>query len=294
MAESPLRLKTRTLPAARRLASVTSFLGLFLCALQTAANEKTLCIESHATAQELRDRREFVAARTELVLCAAKSCPKAVREDCSRMLAALDSRLPTVVFYVRTGQGDDLSEARVSVDGDLVQSRLDGSAVPINPGPRLVTFELADGTRVEKRVVVREGERLRSVGIDLEKQVKDEPSSDRDVDAEPGPGVGPYLLAGVGVAGVASFTLFALQARSKEQDLAACSPSCGPERRGDYDEMRRNYLIGDVSLGIGVVALVGATYWFLSYQRPGTSTGAGAASVRVGLTPQGLRAAGAF
>ena len=42
---------------------------------------------------------------------------------------------------------------------------------------------------------------------------------------------------------------------------AACAPRCAP---GSDATMRRDYLIADTALVIGVVALVGATYFYFA------------------------------
>jgi len=76
-----------------------------------------------------------------------------------------------------------------------------------------------------------------------------------------------YVLAGTGLATLASFTYFALRGRAQESDLESrCAPNCG---RDEADAMQSKYLAADVSLGLAAVSLGAATYVYLS--RPAVS-----------------------
>ena len=66
-----------------------------------------------------------------------------------------------------------------------------------------------------------------------------------------------WILGGVAVAGVASFTTFAILGKAKE----GCAPFCS---RSNVDTLRRDYLIADVSLGVGLVAGAAAVYFALT------------------------------
>jgi len=78
-------------------------------------------------------------------------------------------------------------------------------------------------------------------------------SSDRSVAAA--------TLIGVGLVGVASFTVLGLRARSGEEALERCRPNCS-EGRVDSVEMR--YLLANVSIGVSALALGTATWLLLS------------------------------
>lgn len=292
-----------------RSAKLLLCLGLCLSASPAHAEDKQSCIDAHGRAQELRGKNDLVGAKAELSRCTQRSCPAMIRSDCGRFLEALNAEIPTVVFYVRNVGGDDIAEAKVSVDGKLMQSRLDGSGVAVNPGAHLVHFELADGRSFDKKVVVREGERLRPVGVELSSQTPaaekqpaetkpaDEPVSPpahsaRTTASPPTQSVLPYVLAGVGVLGLASFSYFGLTGRSKQQKLEACSPGCDGSRRGEFNDMQRDFLIADVSLGVGVAALAGAGVLFLTASKP--SDDRPSASLRLGVSPTGIRAVGSF
>jgi hypothetical protein len=67
------------------------------------------------------------------------------------------------------------------------------------------------------------------------------------------------VLAGVAAIGAASFGYFALSGRSKENKLDDCDRHCSDDR---LDPITRDYLIADVSLGVGLLALAGSIiFW---------------------------------
>lgn len=81
------------------------------------------------------------------------------------------------------------------------------------------------------------------------------------------------MLGGVGVAGIAAFTVLVLTTRARLNELReTCAPSCDPSEEGS---LRTRLILADVSLVIGVASLGAATYLFL---RPTPSTS-------VALTP---------
>jgi hypothetical protein len=63
----------------------------------------------------------------------------------------------------------------------------------------------------------------------------------------------------VGVAGIAGYGLLTYWGRKDNDKLAECSPACNPAA---VDHIRKLYTIADVSLGVGIAALVGGTSWW--------------------------------
>lgn len=73
-----------------------------------------------------------------------------------------------------------------------------------------------------------------------------------------------WILGGIGIAGVGSFLGFGLSGLSQRSDLDdRCKPSCPAN---DVDAMQRTYLIADISLAVGAVALAAAL--FVYFTRP--------------------------
>lgn len=51
---------------------------------------------------------------------------------------------------------------------------------------------------------------------------------------------------------------------SEQSKMEACSPNCAPSFHHNFDAMRRDYLIADISLGVAVASAGVAGWWFLS------------------------------
>ena len=71
-----------------------------------------------------------------------------------------------------------------------------------------------------------------------------------------------YPLLGAGIAGIAGFAIFAGIGKSKQSSLEnSCEPHCSPS---DLSPMKTEYLVGDVALGVGAAALIGAAIVYLT------------------------------
>jgi len=63
----------------------------------------------------------------------------------------------------------------------------------------------------------------------------------------------PLVLVGWVVIGVAGFAVFGALGRGEESDLKQdCAPQCSDQQ---VSSVRTKYLVGDISLGVGVLAL---------------------------------------
>lgn len=223
---------------------------------------KAACIAAHEEAQSLRSQKKLHAARAKFVACARAECPIVVRKECVEQLALVEKDAPTVVLEARDDNGMGAADVKVSIDGTSVGDRLTGTAVDVEPGEHLFKFERPDGKSLEQRVVVAEGDRNRKVVGDFSTLVP-KPF------ARPRPGEGAtaprepktiptlaYVAGGVGVLGASSFAFFALTGKSAEKDLASsCGPNCKDD---DLSSVKRDYLIADISLVIGVASLAAA------------------------------------
>ncbi|MDP9001049.1 MAG: hypothetical protein M3O46_13150, partial [Myxococcota bacterium] len=211
---------------------------LSFAALQARADDKTTCLDAAARGQTLRDSHKLIEARESFRLCAQRQCPSVVQQDCAGWLDAVERSLATVVVTAKDTAGVDLVDVIVRLDGQPFVTRLDGSAVPVNPGRHTFHFQLADGTNLDQPMVVKEGEKNQSVAVVLKRPIA-QPSS--TVATTPGstPTFGPndheasgafpsktvgWVLAGVGVVGMGIGTAFGLIAIGDKN-----SANCGPD-----------------------------------------------------------------
>jgi hypothetical protein len=237
-----------------RSALLAAVAALTCASVARADGTTDACIANHANGQVLRKQGHLVAAHDHFLACAVEDCPAMVRSECAAFASDVEAAIPSVVFAAVSAKGEDVDGATVTVDGQPALA-LDGRAVDIDPGPHRFDFT-APGTEPRTvSLVLREAERLRRVGVVLEP----EPDPKKDGLLSVHPMV--YVLGGIGMAATASFAVFALKGRSQEHYLTGnCAPGC---ERADVDTMRRDYLIGDISLGVALVSFSVGTYFLL-------------------------------
>jgi hypothetical protein len=217
------------------------------------------CIAAAEQSQPLRDHDQLRAAREKLLACSRPECPSFVRTDCTKWLADLDGVMPKIVFAAVDGAGADLVDVRVSVDGEQVAQRLDGSEIAIDPGAHTVRFEHAGSAPIEQQVVVRVGDHHRRVSATFAPPAG--PPSAPPAEAPPAEPSGggrslvlPIALIGVGAAslGVASyFWLSGLSDHSTLGSGCAVTHSC---TQSAVDAGQAKLVVGDVLGGVGIVA----------------------------------------
>ena len=260
----------------RSHAQIVAFAGtlsLGMAAHAQTAPDVKVCIAAHADGQVLRTQKQLIAARERFLACAVRDCPELVRKDCTQFLAEVTASTPTLVLAAVASGDRDLTQVSVDLDGKPLAPRLDGSAIPIDPGEHELTFRAADGRVRQYRIVARESEKGRRVVAEFTADGGDAPG-----DARPSAVVPPlaYVLGGVGVAALGSFAYFGLRGRSTED----CAPECS---RSEVDRMRSQYLAADISLGVAVVSLGAATYVFFSQR--GASRAEAPRTARLQLQP---------
>jgi hypothetical protein len=74
-----------------------------------------------------------------------------------------------------------------------------------------------------------------------------------------GPGAMPWILGGVGLAGIGAAGLLTYWGRQDNDRLSECRPNCSKE---SVDHIRRLYIASDVSLGVGAAALATGVVWY--------------------------------
>lgn len=243
---------------------LATFAVVLLLAGHTHAAEKDadVCADLSEKGQLLKIKGKLREARETFLECVKDKCPPLVRKDCGQFLVDLESSMPTIVVAAREPAGGDLTDVRVIVDGELLTARLEGKALPMDPGVHKFRFEAKGRVAVEQTIVVREGERNRVIGVTL---VSDEVTT-------PKPGVEPqsapvaaWVAAGASFLGFGTFAAFGLSARSEFNDLEKrCGSRC-PER--DVDRVRGRALVADIGLAVGVVGAGLATYFFLDHHK---------------------------
>jgi hypothetical protein len=119
------------------------------------------CLSANETSITLRRDHKLRQARDRALICAATTCPDAVRDVCRRRATELSEAIPTVVFVATDAAGHDEVAVHVSMDGETISDHLDGTAIPVDPGQRTFTFHVAGQPPVEHLFVISEGQKSR-------------------------------------------------------------------------------------------------------------------------------------
>jgi hypothetical protein len=201
-----------------------------------AADGKQQCLDAAGDGQKLRDAHKLIEARDKFRRCAAAECPGVVQSDCAGWLDAVEKNLPTVVLSAKTGAGAPVVDAKVTVDGQPFATKLDGDALPINPGSHTFHFEAAGGATHDELAVINEGGKNQIVAVvlgtaaPLSALAVQAPQPAAVPQGTPGPSSSGgsslktwgWVLGGVGVAGLAVGTVFGIVALS-DKNKANCT-----------------------------------------------------------------------
>jgi hypothetical protein len=126
--------------------------------------------------------------------------------------------MPTIVFEAKDGSGRDLTAVAVTMDGLPFVDKLDGSALAVDPGDHVFSFEAAGQPKVDKHFVVYEGERGRREQVTIGERASSPAAPDRELQQTPPPShalatrrtVG-LLLGAVGIVGLGVGSVFGLE-----------------------------------------------------------------------------------
>lgn len=254
-----------------RLAASAIVLGGMLAANEARASEKEKCVGAFDRGQKAQSDRSLRRAEAELLVCAQEKCPSVLRADCIQVLNEVRAALPTVVLSANDGDGHDLTEVTVGVDGEAITKKLDGTAIPLDPGPHTIRFEARGAKAVMIPVTIYQGEKNRRISVSL--PTSEEP---RPAVATPGPvteprepkraAIGFALPGALVVVGAASLIVAGASRAafdSRVEDLrATCAPEC---TQNDRQDLSRTLTRSNVALGVGIGALGFAVVtWFLT------------------------------
>jgi hypothetical protein len=232
----------------------------FLVTSPARADDTARCVSAAADGQDLRDRHKLLEARDRFRACVTAACPAVVQRDCAGWLTEVERQLPSVVIYAKSAEGADLFDLRVTLDGQPFASKLDGQSVAMDPGPHTFHFETADGSAIDRRVLVREGEKSQPIAVVLGAAPAVRVIPPAEAVVEPGRGTSGWktfgwVAGGLGVAGLAMGTVFGVLAIN-DKSSAHCGTDnlCDP---GTSVGIKRAALLSDVGWIAGGTLLAG-------------------------------------
>jgi hypothetical protein len=277
-----------------------------------ARADTAACTNASSQGQILRDAHKLVEARNQFLICARQVCPSVVRKDCTTWLEQAQATVPTIVPIATDDAGNSLPGVKVLIDGNVLVEKNDGRAVEVNPGTYTFTFVAPDGTKVDRQVVVAEGEKDKRVVAAVVKPVAapgpqaaapppitvnvttPSPATSGPPPAESAPqpeaSHSPWrtvgiVTAGVGVVGVVLGSVFGVEASSKKGSANCNSNSVCPNGT-DLSTLQSAQSAGNLStvffIAGGVLAAGGIMTWALAPSgsvRVAPSVGAGGGGV---------------
>jgi hypothetical protein len=240
------------------------------------ADAPRACTDAVERGQSLRDAVKLRDARAAFLMCAEPPCPDVIQRQCAQWIAELDARIPSVIVTAGDEEGRDLVEVHVAVDGQPFADRLDGIAVPIDPGVHTFRFEAPGMKLLERNAVLREAERFQKLHVTLARApaapvptTASPPALSAAAPARPESGRGTWgraaiVATSVGVVAGGIFTYFAVAGAVDDHRLAtSCSPNCAP---ASVDSLRGELRGADIALGVAVAALALATWFYFEWR----------------------------
>ncbi len=251
----------RSIRAASCAALVAIVVSAPLRASADPADDKNVCLYASSRAQAARASHKLLDARSFLRACAQSTCPAVIRRDCVTWLDEVEAAVPSIVASLKDGDGNDVLDAAVSMDGAPLVDKLTGTAVTVEPGPHRFRFARPDGTSVEVEALVAEGGKsVPVVGRFPAREVPAPPIvvTPRVVATSP-VRIAGWAIAGVGVAGLVAGGVFGGLAIA-DKSAGGCNASNHCTNFGSITSAKTAATVSDAGLiAGGVLAATGVT-----------------------------------
>src|SRR5882724_9911744 len=132
-------------------------------ASKRAKKAKNACAAAHTRAQAREKAGKLREARELFSTCAAAQCGRAIKKDCATRYAQLETEIPSIIPVL---VDDPRKDVQVSVDGEILTSRLDGRPLSIDPGAHDLTFSAEGEVFAASRFTIARSERGRRISGD--------------------------------------------------------------------------------------------------------------------------------
>jgi hypothetical protein len=208
-------------------------------------------------------------------------------EKSKKHLSELEARIPRVVVVAPS----DAHDVEVLLDAAPVAPSLYGTGIPVDPGAHVVRARAPRRLSFERSFDASE-----HASTTIEIVLPEDPNAPPETTgtsstsaASHGPGAWPWIVGGVGVVALAGAGILFAQRASALNDLENACPShrdCPGDQQSTYDRGRRDAILGDVFLGVGVAAVAVAIVGF--------TLGGEKEKTTVAITPFGASLSGSF
>jgi hypothetical protein len=279
--------------------------------VRAAGPTVTDCLAATESSLKLKNEHKLRAARSQLLVCAAPSCPSDVRADCTHGVDELNAQVPTVIFAGKDASGADLNAVKITMDGEVLAPSLEGVALAVDPGEHTFTFETAGQPPVTKKLTIQQSQKDRHEAIVFAAPPAVVAPPPTVTAPAPPPALPPpepppptaktplgtqkilaIVAGGVGVVGLGLGGAFGAIAVSDKSSAKSACPGATCANQAGSDKWSSAAIAGNIStIGfiVGGVGVAGAAVlWFSA---PKT---AGGASAQVGFGPGAFQVRGSF
>jgi hypothetical protein len=135
-----------------------------------ATGSEHACMTAFKTAQQHEQSGRLVEASQLFLSCEDETCGSPLWEECAASASRLRAYMPSIVPLVVDDLGQpraDVLDVRVKMDGALLISRLDGRALPVDPGTHEFSFDMGGGVVATQKVTIVRGQRNRAISVSL-------------------------------------------------------------------------------------------------------------------------------
>jgi hypothetical protein len=221
------------------------------------------CAAAHEGAQVNKRDGKYLTALEYAKQCTQSECHPILVNDCVKFYDEIHRDIPTFVFSAEDGDGAELLDVRVLVDGKLLLEKLDGNPRALDPGAHTFRFEKQGLPPVEVTQTARVGDKNRLIEVTLGKKKSLETTTySPELDQKRGVPTGTFILGGVAVVGLGAFAALRVSGILDYNALnGTCSPRCSAE---EVDDIRTKFQLSFVALGVSAAALAGATIIFFT------------------------------
>ena len=132
-------------------------------------NDKKACTDAYTQAQEKAQTAHLREAKELLAKCAKVVCGSFLQKECGTLYTQLEADIPSIVPLVTDDAGQPMVLVEVKMDGELLTSRLDGHALPVDPGSHEFSFGTDAGVFATRKVNIMQGQRNRTISVKLKR-----------------------------------------------------------------------------------------------------------------------------
>jgi hypothetical protein len=241
------------------------------------------CKAAKDSAVQLGSEKHLREAVDQLAICAASACPGDVKKDCTRMSGEVEAAIPTLLFSVKDPSGKDVTEVKVTMDGQPLVDTLDGSPIEVDPGVHTFTFTADPWAPATVKLDIGSGEKRRLERVTLARAggaaVAPVPPPAAPPAPEPPqpPSTPPtqtdtvgIITGGLGFLGAVGLTLggvygmLAITSRDQQNADCASPTSCTnhPAALNDHSSALNDGTVSTVSFIVGGLFLAGAAGFY--------------------------------